>query len=89
MSSSSLESILKSLTMDANSFLLIFGISNFNVHNFLVDSGASVNVMPLSVTKKISAKWDKIDAQIIKLDKTLFHAVGELRDVIIYLSFDY
>lgn len=36
-------------------FLLSFEIFNFNVHNFLVDSGASVNVMPLFIAKKINA----------------------------------
>ena len=32
-------------------FLLTFEIFNYNVHNYLVDLGASVNVMPLSVCK--------------------------------------
>ena len=35
-------------------FLLIFEIFNYNVHNCLVDSRASVNVMSLSVCKKIN-----------------------------------
>lgn len=78
--------------MDENTlyppFLLTFEIFNFNVHNYLVDFGASVKLMPLSVSKKINAKWDKIDVQIIQLDKTLFHEVGELRDVLIHLSSD-
>ena len=30
-------------------FLLTYEIFNYNVHNCLVDSGASVNVMPLSI----------------------------------------
>jgi len=42
-----------------------FEIFNYNVHNCLVDFGASVNVIPLSVAKKINEKWDKTDAQII------------------------
>ena len=37
-------------------FLLTFEIFNHNVHNFLVDSGASVNVMPISVCKKINGQ---------------------------------
>ena len=36
------------------SFLLTFDIFNYNVHNCLVDSGASVNVMPLSFCKQIN-----------------------------------
>ena len=35
-------------------FLLTFEIFNYNVHNCLVDSGASINVMPLSVCKQIN-----------------------------------
>ena len=35
-------------------FLLNFEIFNHNVHNCLVDSGESFNVMPLSVCKKIN-----------------------------------
>ena len=35
-------------------FLLTFEIFNHNMHNCLVDSGASVNVMPLSICKKIN-----------------------------------
>ena len=37
-------------------FLLNFEIFNHNVHNFLVDSGESVNVMPLSVCKRINGQ---------------------------------
>jgi len=52
--------------MDVNTlcppFLLNFEIFNLNVHNCLVDFGASVNVISLSATKKINAKWEKTDA---------------------------
>jgi hypothetical protein len=37
-------------------FLLTFKIFNRNVHNCMVDSGASSNVMPWSVCQKINAK---------------------------------
>ena len=37
-------------------FLLTFEILNHNVHNFLVDLGSAVNVMPLSVNKKINGQ---------------------------------
>jgi len=36
-------------------FLLTFEIYNMNVHNCMIDSGASSNVMPLAVCKKINA----------------------------------
>ena len=32
-------------------FLITSEIFNFNIHNYLVESGASMNVMPLSVCK--------------------------------------
>lgn len=71
-----LKYVLNALTMDANTlcppFLLTFEIFNFNVHICLVDSGASVNVMPLSIAKKVNAKWEKTDAHIIKLKRTNF-----------------
>ena len=35
-------------------FLLTFEIFNYNVHNCLVGSGESVNIMPWSVCKKIN-----------------------------------
>ena len=37
-------------------FLLTFEILNHNVHNCLVESGSAVNVMPLSVYKKINGQ---------------------------------
>jgi hypothetical protein len=40
-------------------FLLTFEIFNKNVHNCLVDSGASSNIMPYSVCKKINAEPQK------------------------------
>ena len=35
-------------------FLVTFEIFNYNVHNCLVDLGASIDVMPLSVCKRIN-----------------------------------
>ena len=37
-------------------FILMFEIFNQNVHNCMIDSGASSNVMPYSVCKKLKAK---------------------------------
>lgn len=76
------------LTHSTLIFLLTFENFNYNVHNFLVDSDAYVNATPLFVAKKINAKWDKTNEQIIQLDKTLFHAIGELINVLIHLSSD-
>jgi len=37
-------------------FILTFEIFNRNVHNCIVDSGASSNVMPVKVYEKLNAK---------------------------------
>jgi len=50
-------------------FLLTFEIFNHNVHNYLVDSGASTNVMPLLVCKKINTTPGKNNAKIIQLER--------------------
>ena len=46
-------------------FLLTFDIFNRNVHNCLVDSGASSNVMPYSVCKKLNAQPNMCKTNII------------------------
>lgn len=46
-------------------FVLTFEIFNYNVHNCLVDSGASTNVIPLPIVNKIKSKPEKMDAKII------------------------
>ena len=46
-------------------FLLTFEIFNHNMHNCLVESGASVNFMPLSVYKKINGQPKPSTWQVI------------------------
>ena len=46
-------------------FLLSFDIFNHNVHNCLVDFGASSNVMPLSVCRKINGRPTPYSCKII------------------------
>ena len=67
-------------------FLLTFEIFNHNVHNYLIDSGASVNVMPLSVCKKIDGHPKPSTWQVIQLDRTNVKVIGEMEDVLIRLS---
>jgi hypothetical protein len=52
----------------------------------MVDSGASSNVMPLSVCQKINVEVKPSDLKIIQLDRTNVTVVGELKDVLIRLS---
>ena len=58
------------------------------MHNCLVDSGASVKVMPLSVCKKINGQPKPKTSQVIQLDRSAVKVIGEMEDVLIRLSAD-
>jgi hypothetical protein len=63
-------------------FLLTFEVFNRNLHNFLVNSGASSNVMSLSICKKLNATPLKSDKNVIQIDRTQVNVIGELKDVV-------
>ena len=67
-------------------FLLTFEIFNHNVHNCLVDSGASVNVMPISVCKKINGQPKPSTWRVVQLDRMNVKVIGEMEDVLVRLS---
>jgi ribonuclease HI len=67
-------------------FLLTFEIFNRNVHNCMVDSGSSSNVMPWSVCQKINVEVEPSSLKIIQLDRTNVKVMGELKNVLIRLS---
>ena len=67
-------------------FLLTLEIFNRNVHNYLVDSGTSSNVMPYSVCKKLNAKPKMCRTKVIQLDRSHVKVMVELKDVMICLS---
>ena len=67
-------------------FLLIFEIFNRNLHNCLVDTGASSNVMPYSDCKKLNAEPWMSKTKIIQLDRSHVKVFRELKDVLIRLS---
>jgi hypothetical protein len=67
-------------------FLLTFEIFNRNLHNCLVDSGASSNVMPYSMCKKLNTTPTKSDTHIIQLDRTEVKVISELKDVMIHIA---
>jgi hypothetical protein len=67
-------------------FLLMFEVFNRNLHNCLVDSGASSNMMPLSICKKLNFVPLKSDKHVIKLDRIQLKVMGELRDVMIRIT---
>ena len=66
-------------------FLLTLEILNHNVHNCLVDSGLSVNVMPLAVCKNINGQPKPTTWEFTQLDRTNLKVVGEMEDVMIRL----
>ena len=68
------------------SFLLTFDIFNKNVHNYLVDSGDSSNVMPYSVCNKLNAQPNIYKTNILQLDQSHVKVMGELKDVMIQFS---
>jgi ribonuclease HI len=67
-------------------FLLNFKIFKRNVHNCMVESRASSNVMPWSVCQKINAEVEPSSLKIIQLDRTDVKVIGEVKNVLIRLS---
>jgi hypothetical protein len=57
-------------------FLLAFEVFNRNLHNFLVDSGASSNMMPLVICNKLDVVPLKSDKQFIQLYRTQVKVMG-------------
>ena len=62
-------------------FLLNVRIFGKNLHNFLVDSGASTNVMPMGVCKKLGLSPINPDKRVVQLDKFEVKVIGELLNV--------
>jgi hypothetical protein len=67
-------------------FLLTYKIFNFNVHNFLVDFGASSNIMPYSTCQRINILLQLTTIRIIQLDRSYVKVRGELKEVYIVLA---
>ena len=58
-------------------FLLTFEIFNRNVHNCMVDLGASSNAIPYSIFKKLNAQPNICEKKIIQLDRSHVKVMGE------------
>ena len=67
-------------------FLLTYEIFNKNVHNCLVDSGASSNIMPRTVCTKLNITPQKSVVHIVQLDRTKVEVLREMISVSIRLS---
>ena len=52
----------------------------------MVDSGASTNVTPLSICRRINGKYIPSDSHITQLDRTNVRVLGEMKDVLIRLA---
>jgi len=68
------------------SFLLTFKIFNMNLHNCLVDSSASSNVVPFYMCKKLNATPTKCDTHITQLDRTEVKLISEMKDDMIPIT---
>ena len=60
------------------SFLLTYEIFNKNVHNCLIDSGASTNILPRSICAKLNVQPKKSAICIVQLDRSQVEVIGEL-----------
>ena len=69
-------------------FYYILRLSTINVHNCLVVSGASSNVMPLSVCRKINGQPTPSSCKMIQFKRSIVKVVGEMKNVLIQLSVD-
>jgi hypothetical protein len=65
---------------------LTFEVFNRNLHNCLVDSGESSNVMALSICKKLNTAPLKSYKHVKELDRTQVKFIGELKDVMIKMA---
>jgi len=67
-------------------FLLSYEIYNRNVHNSLIDSRASSNIMPYSICEKLNIAPQKSTIHIVELDRTNVKVLGEINSISIRLS---
>ena len=62
-------------------FLLLVRIFGKLLHNCLIDSGASSNVMPLAICRKLGITPLGSNKKVTQLDKTEESVVGELHNI--------
>ena len=67
-------------------FLLTYEVFNKKLHNCLVDSGASSNILPKSICAKLNVQPQKSVVRIVQLDRSQVEVIGELNQVTIRLS---
>lgn len=67
-------------------FLLTFEVFNKNLHNCLVDSGASSNTFLKTVCIKLNVQHQKSAVHIVQLDRSQVEVIDELNQVNIRIS---
>lgn len=67
-------------------FLLTFKVFNKNLHNSLVDFGASSNIFPRTICNMLNVQPQKSAVQIVELDRSQVEVFGELNQVTIRIS---
>ena len=73
---------------DPGSFTIPCKIGDADMGKALCDSGASINLMPLSVAQRLSlGELTPTDITLQMVDKTLAHPEGILEDVLIKVDF--
>jgi len=73
---------------EAPPFLLTIRMFGKNIHNCMVDSGASANVMPLGICKTLGLTPTKSAKVVTQLDKTEVNVIGELMHIQMQLASD-
>ena len=69
-------------------FFLSIRVYGKNLHNFLIDLGASCNIMPSSIAQRLGVSHQPSNQVVIQLDKIEEKVIGVLKDVWIQLTFD-
>lgn len=67
-------------------FLLTYEIFNKNLHNCLIDLGASSNIIPRSICMKLNVSPQKSIVHIVQLDREKVEVLGEMYSVNIRIS---
>ena len=62
-------------------FLLSIRIYMKNLHNCIIDLGASCNIMPLSIVQRLGFTPQPSNQIVIQLDKKKVKVIGVLKDI--------